>query len=110
MKKLLIAVLAVVMTFMLASSVFAAEKAKEVTITGEGMCAKCALHLQDHCQTVIQVKKDGKTLTYWLAPNKTAKDFHDNICKENHKVTATGTVKKEDGKLMLLASKVELAK
>ena len=98
------------MTFMLASSVFAADKGKEVTINGEGMCAKCALHLTKHCQTVVQVKKDGKTLTYWLTPNKVAKNFHENVCRENQKVTATGTVKKEDGKLMLVASKIELAK
>ena len=110
MKKLLITILAVVMTFMLASSVFAGEKGKEVTITGEGMCAKCALHETKKCQNVIQVEKDGKTVTYYLTRNAVSKDFHDNICKENKKVTATGTVKEENGKMVMTPTKIALAK
>ncbi len=110
MKTLLIATLAGVMTFMLATSVFAAEKGKEVTITGEGMCAKCALHQTKECQNAIQVEKNGKTITYYLAQNDVSKDFHDNICKENKKITATGTVKKVDGKMELTPTKIELAK
>jgi hypothetical protein len=83
---------------------------KEVTITGDGKCAKCALHLSDTCQNVIQTQEDGKTVTYWLAQNKVSKDFHENLCKESRKVTATGTVTEEDGKKVLTASKIELAK
>jgi len=82
----------------------------EVTITGEGKCAKCALHETDKCQTVIQTDEDGKTVTYYLAPNQVSKDFHENVCKESHKVTATGTVSEENGKKVLTASKIELAK
>jgi hypothetical protein len=89
---------------------FAAEKDKEVTVTGEGKCAKCSLKEADKCQNVIEAKEDGKTVKYYLAKNEVSNDFHDNICKESKKVTATGTVKEEDGKKVLTASKIELAK
>ena len=93
---------------LLAIPAFAADK--EVTITGEGKCAKCALHETDKCQNVIQTKEDGKTVTYYLAQNDTSKDFHDNLCKKTEKVTATGMLKEEDGKKILTVSKIEEAK
>jgi len=88
---------------------FAADK-KEVTLTGEGKCAKCALHEADKCENTVQVQEDGKTVTYYLAQNKISKEFHDNICKESKKITVTGTVKEKDGKKTLTPSKIELAK
>src|SRR5690349_6431647 len=93
---------------LLAIPAFAADK--EVTVTGEGKCAKCALHETDKCQGVIQTKEDGKTVTYYLAQNTTSKDFHENICKKTEKITATGTVSEENGKKVLTASKIEEAK
>ena len=33
---------------------------KEITITGEAKCGKCALKETEKCQNVIQVEKDGK--------------------------------------------------
>lgn len=92
---------------LLAIPAFAAD---QVTITGKGTCAKCALHETDKCQTVIQTKEGGKTVTYYLADNATSKDFHDTICKKPAKVTATGVVSEENGKKILTASKIEEAK
>ena len=83
---------------------------KEVTITGEAKCAKCALHETDKCQNVIQTEEQGKTVTYYLAQNDTSKDFHDNVCKKSEKVTATGKVSEEKGKKILTISKIEAAK
>jgi len=80
---------------------------KEVTVTGDGQCAKCSLNETKKCQNAIKTA-DGKT--YYLADNKVSKDFHDEVCKETKKVTATGTVKEVDGKMQLTASKIELAK
>jgi hypothetical protein len=80
------------------------------TITGEGKCAKCALHETAKCQNVIQVEKDGKTVNYYLTKNDVSNDFHDNLCKKSEKVTATGTVKEVDGKMELTATKIEAAK
>jgi hypothetical protein len=93
---------------LLAVPAFAADK--EVTITGEGKCAKCALHETEKCQNAIQVEEQGKTVTYYLAQNDTSKEFHDNICKKSEKVTATGVVSEKDGKKILTPSKIEAAK
>ena len=80
---------------------------KDVTITGDGQCAKCSLKETSKCQNAIKTA-DGKT--YYLADNKVSKDFHDEICKETKKVTATGAVKEVDGKMELTASKIALVK
>src|SRR5436189_5134370 len=101
--------LAAVVVLTLSTPILATAKDKEVTITGEGKCGKCALKETDKCQNVIQAQEDGKTVNYYLAKNKVSKDFHDNICKETKKVTATGTVKEVDGKKEFTASKIELA-
>lgn len=92
---------------------FAADsgKAKERTITGEAKCAKCMLKEGDKCQTVIQSEnKNGKMVNFYLADNDVSKAFHENVCKASKKVTATGTVKKVDGKNEFTVSKIELAK
>jgi hypothetical protein len=95
----------------LATPAFAADKPKDRTLTGEAKCAKCMLKETDKCQTVIQTEnKKGKTVNYYLADNDVSKTFHQNVCKETKKVTATGTVKKVDGKNEFTASKIELAK
>ena len=89
---------------------FAAEKGKEVTVTGEGKCAKCALHETEKCQNVIETKESGKKVTYYLAKNDISTEFHDKICKAPQKVTAKGTVKEVEGKKELTVSKIQLAK
>lgn len=93
-----------------ATLAFSAQGADEKTITGEGKCAKCALKEAKSCQNVVQVKEDGKTVTYYLTQNEVSKKFHSNICTETKKVTATGAVKKVDGKMELTPTKIELAK
>ena len=35
------------------------EKGAKLTLTGDGMCAKCALQEKDTCQNVVIVKKEG---------------------------------------------------
>jgi hypothetical protein len=92
---------------------FAAEasKEKEVTIKGEGKCAKCALHETEKCQNVIEAKdKDGKKVVYYLAKNDVSDEFHGKICKAPQKVVAKGTVKEVDGKKELTVSKIDVAK
>ena len=95
----------------LAVPAFAADKSKEKSITGEAKCAKCMLKETDKCQTAIQVEgKKGKIVTYYLTDNDVSKAFHDNVCKEAKKVTATGTVKNVGGKNEFTVSKIALAK
>jgi Family of unknown function (DUF6370) len=87
---------------------FAAE-AKTMTITGTGKCAKCDLKETAACQNVISVDKKGKTVNYYVVDNDISKDFHKNVCKENKKVKATGTVVKDaDGKMEFTATKLEV--
>ena len=84
---------------------------KEVTVTGETKCAKCILKKAEKCQNVIEAKgDDGKKVTYWLAKNDVSDNFKEDVCKDAKKVTATGTVKEEDGKKVLTATKIALAK
>lgn len=112
MKKLLLTGLAGLLLLAVAVPSFAANKGKhkERTLKGEALCAKCALHESDKCQTVIQVEgKNGKKISYYLADNEVAKDFHDSICKGPKKVVATGTAKMVDGKHQFTATKIKLA-
>jgi len=106
----------------LATPTFAAEPEKDApkgkearvrTITGEGKCGKCSMKETEKCQNVIEVEgKNGKAaVKYYLVDNEVAKDFHKNICKENKKITATGTNKKNaDGKNEFTATKIEVVK
>jgi hypothetical protein len=87
-------------------------KSTEKTITGEAKCAKCMLKTADKCQTVIEVEgKNGKMVDYYVMANDVSKSFHENVCHEAKKVTATGTVvKNADGKREFTATKIDLAK
>jgi len=72
------------------------QAANNITLTGTAMCAKCALHETDQCQTVLEVKTaDGKVERYYL----TTKMGHDKFCSgKTEGVTVTGTVSEKDGK------------
>jgi hypothetical protein len=86
---------------------------KKVTISGEGMCAKCALKETKTCQNAVIETKDGKKTTYYLVANDVAKKAHqrDGFCRatkeEPIKVKVTGTVTEKDGKMELTAEKIE---
>ncbi len=103
----IIAALAAVMLLALVTPAFADDQ--PVTITGECTCAKCALKETKKCQNVIQTQKDGKTVNYYLTQNDVSKSFHENVCKEPKKVTATGTVKEVNGKMEMTPTKIDLA-
>jgi hypothetical protein len=89
------------------SNALAAEKS--VTFAGDAKCAKCMLKEGKTCQTVIQVEKNGKTVNYYVADNDVSKSFHEDVCHATKKVTATGTVKKNDGKNAVTLSKIDVA-
>jgi hypothetical protein len=110
MKKSLTLMTCVAAVFLAATAIQALASVDMVTITGQGKCAKCSLKLAKECQTVIQADKDGKTVTYYLADNDVARNFHENVCKQDKTVTATGTVEEKDGKMQLTATKIEVVK
>ena len=109
MKKSISLMTGLAVLFMLTVATPGLAENKEVTITGEGKCAKCMLKEASKCQTVIQAEQDGKTVNYYLVKNDVSDNFHENVCKDAKKVTATGTVTEVDGKKELTASKIELA-
>jgi hypothetical protein len=87
--------------------------AEEVTLTGDAVCAKCALKEKEAktCQNVVMVKEGGKTVNYYLKKNAFSTKAHQGlgICGATKadpvKVKVTGTVATEDGKKVLTATK-----
>ncbi len=88
-----------------ATSLRAEEKA--ITLSGEGKCAKCALHLSDKCQNVVEVKDGDKTKTYYLTGDTSKAFHHDNLCSGSKQITVTGTPSEKDGKMMLAVTKID---
>lgn len=84
--------------------------AAEITIKGEGQCAKCSLKEAKECTDAIVVEENGKKTTYIFAKNDATKSLHKEICTAKKKLEATGTVKEVDGKKQFVASKVEVVK
>lgn len=114
MKKLkyMIAPLAGLALAGLASTVFAIPSPGDDTIvTGTALCAKCALHIADKCETVVKTTVNGKEVIYHLT-GKEAEAFHKNICTlpDGEKVTVIGQVTEKDGQQMLAATKIEAVK
>ena len=106
MRKPVFAIAYVVVLLAAAGLVMGAHHVK--TLTGEGTCAKCGLGETASCQNAIQVKKDGKTVTYYMVHNDVAKKFHGNVCQGSKSIKAKGTVAKEGGKMMLTASSIKV--
>ncbi len=84
------------------------QEAKEITVEGKVLCAKCSLKEEgrDKCQNVIVVESDGKQQYYYMAKNATYEEFGE-VCQGSPRVRVTGTVTTRDGKDWLSASKVE---
>jgi hypothetical protein len=90
---------------------------EKVTISGDGLCAKCALKETKSCQNAVIETKDGKKTTYYLVMNDVAKKAHrrDGFCNATKddpiKVKVTGTVEKKEEKgttkMYLTAEKIE---
>ena len=111
MKKFALMLAAGVLLAVSTSTVTAADSSKEITLSGDMVCAKCVLHETKDCQNVLQVQQNGKTVNYYLAKNDVSNNFHDEICgTSGEKATVTGAVSEKDGKEMLTASKIEAAK
>jgi hypothetical protein len=82
---------------------------KDVKLSGEGKCAKCALKEAKECQNVVQVKNGDKTTTYYLKGDVSQK-FHKNLCGDTAKINVEGNCVKDGEKLVVTVAKIELAK
>jgi hypothetical protein len=84
---------------------------KEVTIKGTILCARCALKEAKKCQTAIQVKEDGQTVTYYLDDKGNKEEYHAEVCGgARREGTVTGTVHEREGKRFVKPTKVEYAR
>jgi hypothetical protein len=108
---ILLAALAAVCLLALGARAEEKSAGKEVTLKGVIMCAKCELSEAKKCQTIIQVKEDGKTVTYYFKDKGSKEDYHESVCGGGRKAgTVTGTVSEKDGKKWITPSKVVYAK
>jgi hypothetical protein len=82
---------------------------KEVTLMGTITCAKCDLKLQDKCNTVVKVSKDGKDTVYFF-DKASNKKYHSDTCQEAKKGSVTGSTAEKDGKQWITVTKLEYAK
>jgi len=95
---------------LLGSLLVAEDKAKEVTLKGTLMCAKCALGETTECTTAIQVKEGDKLVTYYLDDKGAGETHHEPVCGGAKKEgTVVGTVSEKGGKKYIKPSKVTYA-
>jgi Family of unknown function (DUF6370) len=85
---------------------------QEQTIQGTAVCTKCQLHETDKCGVAIQVTRNnrkgtGKETTIYLEDNDVVKALAGKVCEKGKPVTVTGTVKKQGGKQVMTATKIE---
>jgi hypothetical protein len=110
MRSALSAALALAFVFAMVVSAQAEEKkTKEVTLRGKITCAKCDLHIDEDCATVIVVKEKGKDVVYYFDEDAN-KEYHKKICKTPTFGTVKGNVSEEDGKKIITVFSVEFKK
>ena len=86
--------------------------AKERTVKGTVMCAKCVLKKTDACQAALEIKrknKEGKEVTriVLLKNDAVTKAFHKRICSgDKSAVAVTGKFEGKGKERLLVASKI----
>ena len=96
--------------FNVSSDSAAYARVTEVTLTGEGQCAKCVLHETKACQNTITVEEHGRKAIYFLTQNRVSNDFHDQICHAPATITVTGAINEGRGRMELTPTRIELVK
>ena len=89
----------------IAAAFTATALAKEVTLSGEGKCLKCALKKSDKCQNVLEVKKGDKSTVYLLTGD-VSKGFHGELCSKTKMVECTGELSEKDGQKSIAVAKI----
>ena len=99
-----------VATIALVGVVRADDAAKETTLTGTMLCAKCSLKEATVCTDVLQVKDGDKTVNYYITQDGKSKTSGHVCAGSKDGVSVTGVVSDKDGKKMIAASKIEAPK
>ena len=77
------------------------------TLSGTGLCTKCALGETKKCSNALQVKgKDGKITTYYITHDAISKAYHKNVCGGPAPTQATGLVSQDKKKQIITVSKI----
>lgn len=79
--------------------------AKVTTLEGKLVCTKCKLSETDACGNALQVKKDGKVVTYYISDKGKAEKYHK--CSGEADAKVTGKVVEKDKKMYIEDAKVE---
>jgi hypothetical protein len=93
---------------LVAGLVAVATAGDETTLTGNVMCAKCALKKPDakECQDVLVVESGGTNTEYYIEKNAVSQKFG-HVCQNVKPATVTGKVTEKDGKKWISATKME---
>ncbi len=84
-----------------------ADRADELTLKGEMVCAKCYLNRPDakECQDVLLVKDAKGTAEFYVTKNKVAQAAGE-ACTSAVPATIVGSVSEKDGRKWITASKI----
>jgi hypothetical protein len=82
-----------------------AQDKKEVTLKGDGVCAKCGLSQTQKCQDALEVKEGDAKGVYYIK-GKGAAGLHRSICQARVPLTVTGVVSTKENQKWIEASKV----
>ena len=84
-----------------------ADRADEITLRGELVCAKCYLNKPDakECQDVLLVKEKGATTEYYVTKNKVSQDSGE-ACTQAIPATIVGAVSEKDGRKWITATTI----
>jgi hypothetical protein len=92
------------------------KEAKEVTLKGKVTCAKCdfasvkatGIEKPDSCETVLLVKKGKGKPQLFVFDKDSHKKYHGGICKKGKMGTVKGTVSKEDDRMVIHVTSLDL--
>jgi hypothetical protein len=82
--------------------------ARLVSVRGEGICARCILHLTKKCQLAIRVREGEGEELLLVNENAASRDLVPACCATPVPILAQGTVHTENGRLFLAATRLEV--
>jgi hypothetical protein len=82
--------------------------ARLVSLQGEGVCARCILHLTNKCQLTIRVREGEREELFLVNENAASRDLVPACCANPVPILAQGTVHTENGRLLLATTRLEV--
>jgi hypothetical protein len=84
-----------------------APPARLVSLHGEAVCTRCILHQTDHCQLAIRVREQGRQELLVVKSDGAGGALGHRFCRAPVPVLAEGTVRTDNGRQLLLATRLE---